>query len=259
MLPYLTIPNIIIGPFTLHIWGLMVALGLFAGAYAAVFLARKRGLDPKIIWDTAPWIILWAFIGARLFHVLFYEPAYFLEHPADIIAVWNGGLSITGGLLGAVGVGIWLLKRRKVDLLAYTDVLAFGLPIGTSVGRIGCFLTHLHPGNTTNFFLGVLYPDGVVRHDIGLYLSLNGLVLFLLFLLLKNRQPPVGSFIVSYLIWYGATRFMLDFLRATDGPIVDARYLGLTPAQYVSVILFAFGLFGLWRLSHSSHTSHAKL
>lgn len=203
-----------------------------------------------MIWDVTPWVIVGAFIGARLFHVLLYEPAFFFSHPAQIIAFWNGGLSISGGLLGAVLAGVWFLKRRKVALLVSTDVLVFGLPLGVFIGRIGCFVTHLHPGIPTDFFLGVLYPDGVLRHDLGLYLSLNGLVLFLLFLVLRRRRLPVGSFIVGYLLWDGATRFALDFLRATQGDIVDARYLDLTPAQYLSILFFAAGLFGLWKLSH---------
>lgn len=246
MLPYIAVQNIFLGPFTIHIWGLMVALGILIGTWAGAVLARKRGLNPKIIWDVTPWIMVGAFIGARLFHVLFYEPAFFFSHPSQIIAFWNGGLSISGGLVGAVIVGIWFLKRRNVRLLEYADVMTFGLPLGSFVGRIGCFLTHLHPGKPTSFFLGVLYPDGVVRHDLGLYLSLDGLALFLVFLLMLQKRLPTGSFIVGYLLWYGTVRFFLDFLRATDGAIVDVRYFNLTPAQYVSMILFAAGVGGFY-------------
>lgn len=248
MIPYFTLQTISFGPLEIQTWGLMVALGLLAGTYAASLLARKRGLDAKIIWDIAPWIIFVAFVAARLFHVFFYEPAYFFSHPAEIIAVWKGGLAVSGGLIGAVIIGVWLLRKKGADVLSYADVFAFGLPLGAFIGRIGCFITHLHPGKATNFFLGVMYPNGVIRHDLGLYLSLDGLVLFLIFLLLKDKQLPKGSFVVGYLIWYGVTRFFLDALRATDGAIVDVRYLGLTPAQYVSIVLLASGLFGLWKI-----------
>lgn len=248
MIPYIAIENISLGPFTIHVWGLMVALGILIGTWAATILARKRGLNPKIIWDAVPLVMVGAFVGARLFHVLLYEPAYFFSHPTEIIAVWNGGLSISGGLVGAAIVGIWFLKRRGVPLQDYADVMAFGLPLGSFVGRIGCFLTHLHPGTPTNFFLGVLYPDGVVRHDLGLYLSLDGLALFHVFLLMSRKRLPTGSFIVGYLLWYGISRFFLDFLRATDGAIVDVRYYGLTPAQYTSIVLFAVGVWGFSRI-----------
>ncbi|MEK7620615.1 MAG: prolipoprotein diacylglyceryl transferase [Patescibacteria group bacterium] len=246
MIPYIAIDNITLGPFTIHIWGLMMALGILVGTWAATVLARKRGLNPKIIWDVMPWTMIGAFVGARMLHVLLYEPAYFFSHPAEILAFWNGGLSISGGLVGATLVGVWFLKRRGVSLLDYADVMAFGLPLGSFIGRIGCFLTHLHPGTPTNFFLGVLYPDGIVRHDLGLYLSLDGLALFHVFLLMSRKRLPKGSFIVGYLLWYGTTRFFLDFLRATDGAVVDARYFGLTPAQYVSILLFAAGVWGLY-------------
>ncbi|KKW32445.1 MAG: Prolipoprotein diacylglyceryl transferase [Candidatus Uhrbacteria bacterium GW2011_GWA2_52_8d] len=247
MLPYFAIEHIALGPFTIHVWGLMVALGLLAGAGSAAALARRRNLDPKVIWDATVWIILGAFVGARLFHVLFYEPTFFFSHPGEIIAFWNGGLSLTGGLIGGIVVGMWTLRKHHVDLLAYADVLAFGLPLGTFIGRIGCFLAHLHPGKSTNFFLGVLYPDGVVRHDLGLYLSLDGLFLFLIFLMILRHRSSTGSFIIGYLLWYGLSRFLLDFLRATDGAIVDTRYFWLTPAQYFSLLLFSAGLIALWK------------
>ncbi len=251
MLPYIAIESIALGPLTLHIWGLMVGLGLLAGAAVAGRLARERGLNPKIVWDSLPWILLGALVAARLFHVLFYEPAYFLLHPAEVIAFWKGGLSISGGWIGAVLVGLWFLKRRHAHLLSYADVLVFGVPLGIFIGRIGCFLTHLHPGKPTAFILGVLYPDGIVRHDLGLYLSLNGLVLFLIFLVLRRTHLKKGTYIVAFLLWEGATRFFLDFYRATDGAIVDARYGGLTPAQYVSLIFFGAGIYGLWRLTRA--------
>ena len=258
MIPYFTLQSVAIGPFVLHLWGLMVALGLLGGAYAAARLARQRGLDSKIIWDVAPWIIIGAIVGARLFHVLFYEPAYFFSRPAEIVAIWNGGLAISGGLIGAVAVGVWFFRRKGFDVLSYADVLAFGLPLGVFIGRLGCFFTNLHPGKPTSFFLGVLYPDGVVRHDLGLYLSLDGLVLFMIFLLVKNRRLLNGSFVVGYLVWYGVSRFLLDFLRATDGAIVDARYLGLTPAQYVAVGLFLVGIYGARRLFNNAKRERQK-
>ncbi|MCR4314109.1 MAG: prolipoprotein diacylglyceryl transferase, partial [Candidatus Uhrbacteria bacterium] len=140
MIPYIEVQNVSIGPFTIHVWGLMVALGILIGTWAATVLARKRGLNTKIICDVAPWVMVGAFVGARMFHVLLYEPTYFFSHPSEILAFWNGGLSISGGLVGAVLVGIWFLKRRGVPLLEYADVMAFGLPLGSFVGRIGCFL-----------------------------------------------------------------------------------------------------------------------
>ncbi len=256
MIPYFELTSFALGPLTIHVWGLMVALGILAALAVSARLARARGLDEKIIWDVAPLVILGAFLGARAFHVLLYEPSFYFAHPFEILVIWNGGLSISGGLIGAVAMWVLALARRRVNILSYAEVIVFGLPLGTFIGRIGCFLTHLHPGKPTSFILGVVYPDGVVRHDLGLYLSLDGLALFALFLLLVKRRPPDGTFIVLYLLWYGAARFMLDFFRATQGTIVDTRYFGLTPAQYFSVLLFFAGVYAFVKLRSHASSAH---
>lgn len=248
MIPYFELQNLELGPITIHVWGFMVALGVLAATSASATIARARKLDPKIIWDTLPWVLVGAIIGARIFHVLLYEPGYYLTYPLQIIAIWQGGLSIAGGLIGGLLVGIWYLKKRKVDVWRYADVAVFGLPLGLFIGRIGCFLTHLHPGTPTDFFLGVMYPDGVIRHDHGLYLSLNGLILFLVFLIMLRKRVQNGMFIVVYLVWYGLVRFLLDFFRAYEEAIVDTRYLGLTPAQYFSVLMVLVGIMLFIRL-----------
>lgn len=115
------------------------------------------------------------------------------------------------------------------------------------------FLGHLHPGTETAFFLGVKYPDGIIRHDLGLYLSINGLVLFLIFLILLKKKVKQGTFIIVFLLWYGVIRFLLDFLRAHDGNMVDTRYYNLTPAQYASILIFVLGVV-IWKYyrPHSS-------
>ena len=257
MIPYFEVQNFHLGSITIQTWGLMVALGFLFGAFASVWLAKKRGLEPKIVWDSLTWIIVGALIGARLIHVIFYEPAYFAGNPLEIIAIWNGGLSSVGGFIGALIGGITVLKRKGVNMWRYADVMVFGLPLGLFIGRIGCFLKHLHPGTPTDFFPGVRYPDGIVRHDLGLYLSLNGLLLFLVFLIMFKRGISEKVFIMTFLLWYGTSRFALDFLRAYDGPIVDARYLGLTPAQYVSIMMIFAGLY-LFYFTDSRMNRHSQ-
>jgi phosphatidylglycerol---prolipoprotein diacylglyceryl transferase len=221
------------------VWGLLVAMGILAGAWAGAWMAKKRGQNPKIIWDLVTWVIVGAFVVARLFHVI-YEPAIYVADPFEFFKIWHGGLSVIGGFIGATMAGVWFLKRKKVDVWAYADSALFGLPLGLFIGRMGCFLIHDHPGTLTDFVLGVKYPDGV-RHDHGLYLSINGLILFLLFLWLARKNAKIGTYIIVFLGWYGVVRFYLDFFRATDGSIVDTRYLGLTPAQYGSILMVLLG------------------
>lgn len=251
MIPYFQITTIHLGPVPIQVWGLMVALGILAATWVAAKMAKTRGQNPEIIWDLSVWVIVAAFIGARLVHAV-YEPATYLQDPLEFLRIWHGGFSIMGGFLGALPAGIWFLRRRHVDVFAYSDTAVFGLPLGIFIGRIGCFLIHDHPGTLTNFPLGVQYPDGV-RHDHGLYDSINGLILFLLFLLLAQRGAKTGTYVVVFLIWYGIVRFFLDFLRATNGPIVDTRYFSLTPAQYLAIVMVAGGVW-VWK-KHCFHPS----
>lgn len=251
MIPYIAWKTIELGPLTLQVWGMFVALGFLFGGFMAARFAKERGDDPKIVWDLLGWLVLAGLVGGRLGHVLFYEPMYFLEHPLDIFKIWQGGLSMFGGLIAGTGVGLWFLRKKQVDVWRYSDVIAFGLPFGKWIGRIGCFLIHDHPGTATDFVLGVEYPDGVVRHDHGLYLSLNGLALGLVMLWLSRKPRPVGTYIGLFAVWYGVTRFGLDFLR-----LADARYLGFTPAQYFAVVLvFA----GVWIIARRNRKGIGKL
>ena len=247
MIPYFELKTIPLGPLTIQAWGLMVALGIFVGAWVGARMAKRRGLDPSAVWDAAVWIVIGAMVMARLFHVAFYDPARYLADPLSVVAIWEGGMSMFGGFAGALAAGIWFMRRRKLDIWQYADAMVYGLPVGIGIGRIGCFLIHDHPGTLTHFILGIKYPDGSVRHDLGLYESLNGLALFVVFLFLKKKNPSTGTFLTVFLLWYGFSRFILDFFRATDGAIVDARYAGLTPAQYVAVILFALGVIHIRR------------
>jgi phosphatidylglycerol:prolipoprotein diacylglycerol transferase len=244
MIPYFQFTTIPLGPLTIQVWGLFVALGILAGAWASSRMARHRGQDEKLVWDVSVWAIIGGFVMARVLYVV-YEPLMFVEDPLEFFRIWHGGFSIMGGFLGALIAGVWFLRRKHVDVYAYADTAVFGLPLGIFIGRIGCFLIHDHPGTLTNFPLGVNYPDGV-RHDHGLYDSLNGLVLFVLFLWLAHKKAKTGTYLMVFLIWYGTVRFLLDFLRATDGPIVDTRYFSLTPAQYLAILMVIAGI-GLWR------------
>jgi phosphatidylglycerol:prolipoprotein diacylglycerol transferase len=237
MLPYFESTSFPLLGLTLQTWGTFVAAGFLLGAWLAVRRAKSLGLEGQRIWDLAGWILLTSFVGARLFHVLFYAPGYYLDHPWQAIDPREPGFSMFGGLIGAGLVFWWYVRRHALDLVAYADVLIWGVPWGCGVGRIGCFLIHDHPGTLTNFTLGVKYPDGQTRHDLGLYLSLIGFALGLAFLWLNRKKRQPGFWVGAFMIVEGASRFVLDFLR-----LADVRYLGLTPTQYLSVPLFVAGV-----------------
>ena len=163
--------------------------------------------------------------------------------------MWHGGMSVYGGFIGATIAGTIYLLKKEFDFWAHIDALIFSLPLGLFIGRLGCFFIHDHPGIETDFFLGVQYAGGV-RHDLGLYLSLNGLILFLVFLFLGRKKRFDGFYTAFFAMWYGIARFLLDFLRANDVFGADTRYFNLTLAQYLSLALFIFGIILFFKLKN---------
>lgn len=236
MIPYFNYPSINLGFFSINTWGLLANLGFALGIYIFWRKGKQWGVSGNKLLDLSFWIMLGAIIGARLGHVFFYEWGYYRAHLSEIVAVWHGGLSSLGGFIG--GGAVVFLKIRKYSLPFWRtfDALVYALPFGLACGRIGCFLIHDHPGTLTHFFLGVKYPDGV-RHDLGLELLFVNIALGITFLILSRRPRQEGFFLITFLLLYSPIRFFLDFLRETD-----IRYVGLTPAQYGMIGMFAVGL-----------------
>ncbi len=243
MIPYLGVGSFPFLGLTVQVWGLFIALAFAVGTAVAYRRARREGLDTEQLLAIVGWIFVAAMVGARIFHVLVYEPGYYLEHPWKAIDPREPGYAIMGGFLGAAGVFFWYVQRYALNWIAYADTLVWGLPWGCGVGRIGCFLIHDHPGTLTNSPLGVRYPDGQVRHDLGLYLSLIGFGMGVAFLFLGRKARPAGYWFALFLVLEGLTRVLLDPLR-----LADVRYVGLTPAQMLGALFFVGGGYWLWRL-----------
>lgn len=260
MIPYFQYNAFLVGPVTIQVWGLMIALGILAALLCLKILAKKYFLSYELLLDMTLWVLVAAFVGARIFHAVFYAPDYFMAQPLAIFRIWEGGASSTGGFFGAV-LAIWAFcKRRHLtwrEFLPYADVSAVSLWLGWGIGRIGCFLIHDHPGTLTSFVGGVQFPAGT-RHDLGLYESILGFVLFFVFIglfktLVKKRWGLVAIFSSMA---YAVVRFGLDFLRATDLSGSDLRYVHLTIAQWsmlgVIVALTCVLIFGTLQRSNKT-------
>src|SRR3990167_2550987 len=122
MIPFFGFEKIMIGPVAIHVWGLMVAIGIGAAVFYAYKLAGRYFLSQAMVVDMTVWIVVGAFIGARLFYVFFYNPAYFVAHPIDIIKIWQGGAASTGGFVGALLAIYIFAKTRK---LKFSDILPY--------------------------------------------------------------------------------------------------------------------------------------
>jgi phosphatidylglycerol:prolipoprotein diacylglycerol transferase len=245
VIPWIASQTITIGPISLQTWGAFVAAGFLVATWAAARRASKKRLDPKMVWDMAFWIFLAGMVGSRIFHVLFYDPGYYLAHPLEAIDPRAPGFAIMGGIIGGAAAAYVFAKRKRLDFIAYADTLAWGVPWGCGIGRIGCFLIHDHPGTLSSFVLAVKYPDGKTRHDLGLYLSIVGFVIGLTFLLVDRRMGKkmhAGFWVGLFLVLDGVIRFALDFFR-----VVDRRIWILTPTQWVLVASVATGAWLLFR------------
>lgn len=242
MIPYFQANAFAIGPITIQVWGLMISLGILAGLSVSYKYARQYFLSEQVILDLALWSIIGGFIMARVFHIVFYAPDYYLLHPSEVIYFWQGGASSLGGFVGAI-LSIYIFAKIKNfsfdELLPYFDMMALGLWLGWAIGRVGCFLIHDHPGTLSHSFLAVNFADGA-RFDLGLFDSILAFFIFFILILsfkklIKIRYGLV--FKLSFII-YAFARFWLDFLRAFDLAQSDMRYYHLTPAQWGMAVIF---------------------
>ncbi len=242
MIPYFQANAFVFGPLTIQVWGLFVSLGILSSLILAYKLSSKYFLAEQVILDLGVWSIVGGLFMARIFHVVFYAPEYYLLHPSEIIYFWQGGASSLGGFVGAI-FAIYIFAKIKhfnlKELWPYFDVMALSLWLGWAIGRIGCFMIHDHPGKLTDSFLAINFSAGA-RYDLGLFDSLLAWFIFIIFAILFKKLVKIRWGLVSQLSFmvYAFVRFWLDFLRATDVQQADARYLMLTPAQWGMLVIF---------------------
>ncbi|MBI4438330.1 prolipoprotein diacylglyceryl transferase [Candidatus Woesearchaeota archaeon] len=239
MIPYKTFQHIDLGIFDLHVWGIFAALAFLAAIFTASREAKRKGLNPEAIYDSAPWIIIGSIIGARI--VFLIENPAALTSPIDIISVWKGGLAFHGGFFGGIAAFIAYAKRNKLAMWKYADAIAPSIAIGHAIGRIGCYLTGLHIGRETTAPWGVLY-EGSIRHPTPAYEFIGLIGLFLLLTLAKHNRivkARDGLLFMLYVALYSLLRFFIEFFR------VDPKYMGLTAAQYIVIALFIISCAGI--------------
>ena len=232
------ITTISVGPLTIQVWGLLVALGMLAGLIYTLHEAKKKKLNTDNFIDLFILIFISSIIGSRLFYVAQNWNDY-KNNLMSIISVNEGGMVILGGVLFAVLAVLVYVKIKKLSFWKIADTIVPGFALGLGIGRIGCYLIGDHIGSRTDFFLGSYY-NGDLRHEPSLYLSINGFILFLVLILLAPFfRKKEAALTYVFIVWYALSRFLLDFTRATDiEGISDHRYLNLTISQWICAILF---------------------
>ncbi|MEN9545244.1 MAG: hypothetical protein RLZZ598_2077 [Pseudomonadota bacterium] len=242
-------------PFGVHWYGLMylVAFVLFL-LLARVRVSRPPYVDlgwaPRDIEDLLFYGVLGVILGGRLGYVLFYKPAYFLAHPLEVFAVWQGGMAFHGGLLGVI-LALWLFARtRQRPFLEVADVVAPCAPLGLAAGRMGNFINGELWGRAADPSLpwAMVFPqarDGLARHPSQLYqFALEGLLLFALLWGYGRKPRATGRVAALFLIGYGSLRFSAEWFREPDS-FLGLLGLGLSMGQWLSLPMLLIGL-GIW-------------
>ncbi len=241
MIPYYILSTIHIGPLTFHTWGLFAGLAFTVALFIALKEARRVNIGENNIFDLAILVLAGGVIGARVAYVL-ENWNYFRQNRAEIFSFQEGGLMFFGGALVALFlVGVYA-KWKKLNIRSIIDALVPSFAIGEFIGRIGCALSDLHLGAKTALPWAQEYLDGSARHPIAIYMSLNGLAMFIVFWFLRKKVKIKGALFLFFILWYSGIRFFLDFLRCSDLEMCDPRYSGYTPSQYISAIVFIFSL-----------------
>lgn len=195
----------------------------------------------NLILDFLLYAFLGLLIGARLGYVLFYNLNYYIQHPLAIISPFeNGnfvgifGMSYFGGLIGIIISSLIFCKIKKINFFEWADFVVPAIPAGYFFGRIGNFLNGELYGKSTDRFWGMYFGDGILRHPTQLYEAfLEGLLLFVILWLFRNKSRFPGHLLAMYLFGYGVIRFFIEFLREQEG----ATLFRMTTGQILSVII----------------------
>lgn len=250
-IPYPNIDPVLLrlGPVQLRWYGLMYLLGLTAAYFLIKARVRSRNLavSTEQIYDIVVYAAVGVFVGGRLGYTLFYNLPYYLQNPVKIIAVWEGGMSFHGGLLGVI-VALWVFSLRH-GIPAYTvaDLAAIASPIGLGLGRLGNFINGELFGRPTDVPWCMVFPGAgpECRHPSQLYEAfLEGGLLCLVVWLVGRRPTPPGTVFWSFITGYGLCRVVVEFFREPDfhiGFILGPFSMG----QVLSVPMILIGAFML--------------
>ena len=239
-----------IGPLAVRWYGLMYLAG-FAAAWWLGGQRIRKGLAPitrEQFEGLMFWAVLGVILGGRLGYVLFYKPGYFASHPLEIVAVWQGGMSFHGGLLGVILAMAWIARRYGVDYLRLMDFIAPLVPLGLAAGRLGNFINSELYGRVTDMPWGMVFRGAgdPPRHPSQLYqFALEGLVLFALLWLYSAKPRSRGAVSAVFLGGYGVLRFIAEFGREPDAHLGYLAF-GLTMGQWLSLPMVAAGLALFW-------------
>ena len=236
------IVNLALGPIKVSPHGLFTAIGFVAGARLLLPATRARHIDDDVVYSMLYRAAIGALIGARLAYAINHF-SDFSDDPLSVLKVWEGGISLFGGIAGGVLAAATVMRTQRLPFWPLMDAAAPGLALGIAVGRVGDLIVGDHLGQATDFALGFrctdaataspcIAPAGGGVHMPALYDIVNASLLLVVLLVLRRRQRWDGFLIIFAAGWYGLGRFLEDFLR-----IDDAVAFGLSGSQLTALTL----------------------
>ena len=280
VISYPPIPIFEVGPLRLSLHGVFAGVGFIAGAYYGIRKYHERGFNVDGFQSALTWGLVGALLGARWLTL----PAYWIENGFDIGEMVNigGNYSILGGFAGGIGVGLWRAYRLGLKIWPTLDVSAFGLAIGTIVGRIGDLAIVEHLGGPTDFVLGYGIRPGYdvapqhnrlecavaqvgefcgIYHHAALYDMIGAAILFGFLYWLSHRSQMAlryGQLFAVWVSWYGFQRFLVDFTRLALDIDGDRTLGALTWSQWSGITAGVVGLAGLIWLGRRNPVVNAE-
>lgn len=256
-----------LGPLQIRWYGLMYVLGFAASYFLVRYQIQKQRYSQlaEHFENLNLVLLVGVVLGGRLGYVLFYNFGYYLQHPLEIVATWEGGMSFHGACLALILGGWWYTRRHGIDFWTAADIYVATIPVGLGLGRIGNFINGELFGRQTEMPWGVVFPLGgpSPRHPSQLYEAFfEGIILFVLLWWAKDkpwqqrRLWPHGSILALFLIAYGLFRIAMELFRQPDQQV---GFLAgqITMGQLLSAVMIGGGL-ALWtlRLSQTADSHH---
>jgi phosphatidylglycerol:prolipoprotein diacylglycerol transferase len=250
----------------LHIrsYGLMLAVAFLVGTWIGLAEARRRGLDEDRVVTVILVALVSSILGARALYVLEHV-AEFRREWGSVFALWQGGLTLYGGVIVGTLGGLITARRLGLPMWTVADALTPSIALGTMFGRVGCFLNGCCYGRPTHLPWGVVFPpDSFAGLEFGdtpihpsqLYFAMAGLVLFLLAWVMRKRLHVPGQLFWAFVALFALVRIPLDFTRAyeADATVLTLKTVSLTESQLTSIAMVLFSALMLLRLGRQSRT-----
>lgn len=247
-----------LGPFRIQSYGLALALAFLVGGVLLIRGARKKGLDEGAILNLIYVIVFSSVVGSRLMYVLTHLDDY-RDDPIAVLKVWEGGLTLYGGLALAVVLSVAYMRKAGLPIWTVCDLAAPGLALGKAVTRVGCFLNGCCFGLRTELPWGVVFPydshagsvfPGASLHPAQLYSSALSLVVFVILLLIGRRSRTPGVVFFSFLLMDSVVRAALGFVRYAEAGNRAFKAAGVTVSvnQVIAAVLVLISVGALVRL-----------